>query len=100
MNIAGVDAEKFKKRVDLQGIDNLQDACNVLALYQSWRYGDCILQLDEIGLSPSLISAAIHYILSPYRANVDLYQCYKCRYCKNDLCVRTAKECSYESISE
>jgi hypothetical protein len=95
-----VDSSKFKLRVDLQGVDNLQDSLNILSLYQSWRYGDCCLQLEEIGLSPSLISAAIHYILMKYHASASLYQCYKCCYCKNDLCVRTTKECSYKPIND
>ena len=96
-NLETVDPSKFKKRLTNVGVRDLQTALNVLALYQAYRTGDCVLDLDDIGLHPSTISAAINYVLSYHHANVHLYECYKCTYCKDDLrCTRTTNKCRYE----
>lgn len=92
---------EFKKRVSLQGIDNLQDALNVLRLTQEWRTSQTCLSLDDLGLSPSLITAALHYVLGKFHANAPLYKCEFCRYCKEDReCTAPTNNCTYERISD
>ena len=96
-----VDPTKFKKRLHNTGVADMQTALNVLALFQSYRIGDCVLDMEEIGLNPVVITAAINYILSHHHANVKLYQCYTCPYCKDDfLCTRPSNKCPEQENEE
>ena len=76
-----IEPSKFKKRLDIQGVPDLHTALNVLKLYQEWRTGMCIKDLNELGLTPSLITAALHYVLGKFHANKPLY---KCEFCSNN----------------
>ena len=73
-----VEPSKFKKRLDIQGVPDLQTALNVLRLYQEWRTGMCIKDIDELGITPSIITAALHYVLGKFHANKPLYKCEFC----------------------
>ena len=96
-----VDPKKFKKRLHNPGVSDLQTALNVLALFQSYRIGDCVLNMDEVGLNPVVITAAINYILSHHHANVHLYACYACPYCKDDIiCNRPSNKCPEQEDEE
>ena len=90
---------RFKKKLDLDGIDNMQDAMNVLSLFQSWRLGECVRSMEELGLRPDLLSAALHYVLSKYNAQKPLFRCSVCEHNQGDLCCDIgSKNCHYERI--
>lgn len=94
-----VKPSKFKKRLDLQGIDNLDDALNLLNLYNEWRTDQTCLSLEELGITPSLITAAIHYMLTKFHANKPIYKCAFCEHCENESrCMCTDGKCHYRRI--
>jgi len=96
-----VNPENFKKRfVNCQGVDNLDLAINILRVYQDWRGPDCVLTIDDLGIHPSLITAALEYVLAKFGANKHLYNCSLCRYCKDDRECTTPNNCTYERISD
>lgn len=80
-----VNSKLFKKQLDLDGVASMQDAINVLALFQSWRTGETVRSLDELGLRPDLITAAIHYILAKYKAQQPMFKCATCAHNLSDL---------------
>jgi hypothetical protein len=93
-----VDQTKFKKRMKNNGVDNLQDALNILNLFQEYRTGFCVLSMDELGIAPHMITAAIHYILQHHNAAGHLYRCHLCQYCKDDRCARSTNTCNFKEI--
>ena len=95
-----VNQKAFKKKMDVDGVCDLQTALNVLALYQSYRSGDCALGLYQLGLSPSLLTAAIHYILLHHHAADPIYRCIRCSYYNNATQICTAPHpCTFEEIN-
>lgn len=75
-----VQPERFKRYLtNCQGVDNLQLALNILKLYQEWRTQETGKPLAALGITPSLITAALEYVFSYCGANKRIY---KCRYCK------------------
>ena len=99
MTEESVNPSKFKKKLKLQGIDNLQDACNLLELYNEWRTDQTCLSLEALGITPSLITAAIHYMLAKVHANKPIYNCTFCAHCEMGArCDCTDGKCHYRRI--
>ena len=90
---------RFKKKLELDGIDNLQDAMNVLSIFQSWRLGECVRSMEELGLRPDLLSAALHYVLSKHNAQKPLFRCSVCKHNVGDIrCNIGESKCRFERI--
>ena len=94
-----VNQKAFKRKMDADGVGDLQTALNVLSLFQSYRTGDTVLGMYELGLTPSLITAAVHYILLYHHAADPIYVCYRCRYYNDDdLICHSPNPCTFEEI--
>lgn len=99
MNKDPVYPSRFKKQLALDGIDNMQDALNVLSVFQSWRLGECVRSMEELGLRPDLLSAALHYVLSKYKAQKPLFRCSVCKHNIGDIhCDIREHKCHFERV--
>ena len=91
---------RFQRKLELQGVASLQDALNVLSVFQDWRTGNCIRTMEELGLRPDLITAAIHYILARHKAQKPLFKCSTCAYNLADItCLRRETTCRYRKVN-
>ena len=81
MKTETVQPEQFKRYLtNCQGVDNLHLAMNILKLYQEWRTQETGKHLEDLGITPSLITAALEYVFMYCGVNKRIY---KCMYCKN-----------------
>ena len=97
-----VQSERFKRYLtNCQGVDNLQLAFNILKLYQEWRTQETGKHLEDLGVTPSLITAALEYVFMCCGVNKRIY---KCRYCKrmNDLgyCDIAGTSCKFVKVKD
>lgn len=100
MKTETVQPEQFKRYLtNCQGVDNLQLALNILKLYQEWRTQETGKRLEDLGVTPSLITAALEYVFSYFGVNKRIY---KCSYCKriNDLgyCHIAGTSCKFVKV--
>ena len=97
-----VQPERFKRYLtNCQGVDNLHLAFNILKLYQEWRTQETGKHLEDLGVTPSLITAALEYVFMYCGVNKRIY---KCRYCKrmNDLgyCDIAGTSCKFVKVKD